>query len=144
MRKGWLIGIMAMGTLLGVAAEGGRVHARPLVAPMDTAAGDSLRDDTLRSVIVTPDGRIPVPMRKPPKQPSVPSVSDILGEKLTDMIMHPFAFSKRKRERHRKKLMKILKEYEQLKTPREQLIEALRKDGINVDSLLQVYEKKEE
>lgn len=134
---------MSLGMLASVAAEGGRAHAATQVAPMDTAVVDSLRDDTLRSVIVTPDGRIPVPIRKPPKQPSVPNVSDILGEKLTDMIMHPFAFSKRKRERHRKKMMKLLREYEQLKTPREEIIEALRKEGINVDSLLQLNEKKE-
>lgn len=103
---------------------------------------DSVRDDTLRSVIVTPDGRIPVPVRKPEKPLRIPSISDLLGPKLTDQIMHPFAFSERKRERHRRKMMKILKEYEQIETPREQILKALRAEGINVDSLLMVNVKK--
>ncbi len=138
-----MIGALALGTMISVAAEGGHAYAVTRYVVADTVAADSAADDTLRSVIVTPDGRIPVPMRKPQKQPSVPSLSDILGKKLTDKIMHPFAFSQRKRERHRKKMMKILREYELLKTPREEIIEALRKEGINVDSLLQLHEKKE-
>ncbi len=138
-----MIGALALGTMISVAAEGGHAYEVTRYVVADTVAADSVADDTLRSVIVTPDGRIPIPMRKPQKQPSVPSLSDILGKKLTDKIMHPFAFSQRKRERHRKKMMKILREYELLKTPREEIIEALRKEGINVDSLLQLQEKKE-
>lgn len=151
MQRRWMIGCLALGTLISVAAESTRIHTKTLSVPvdsvsmdsvpMDSSYYDSIADDTLRSVIVTPDGRIPVRIRKPQKQPSVPSVSDILGKKLTDMIMHPFAFGQRKRERHRKKMMKLLREYEQLKTPREEIIEALRKEGINVDSLLQLHEK---
>lgn len=106
------------------------------------ALPDSVRDDTLRSVIVTADGRIPVPVRKPAKPLRIPSLSDLLGAKLTDQIMHPFAFSERKRERHRRKMMKILKEYDLVETPREQLLKALRAEGINVDSLLMLNAKK--
>lgn len=102
---------------------------------------DSLEDDTLLPVIITDDGNLPVKVNLP-KAIKVPSVSDILGKSLTDKIMHPFAFSKRKRERHRRKMMKILEEYDQVKTPRELLIEALRNEGINVDSLMQVNDAK--
>lgn len=102
------------------------------VAPPDTLA-----DDTLLPVIITEDGNIPIKINKP-KPIKVPSVSDILGKDLTDKIMHPFAFSKRKRERHRRKMMKILEEYDKVKTPRELLIEALRNEGIDVDSLLKI------
>lgn len=105
------------------------------------ATPDSLEDDTLLPVIITEDGNVPVKINMP-KPIRVPSVSDILGPKLTDKIMHPFAFSKRKRERHRRKMMKILEEYDQVKTPRELLIEALRNEGIDVDSLLQVNDPK--
>ena len=101
------------------------------------AQPDTLADDTLLPVIITEDGNIPIKINLP-KPIKVPSVSDILGKKLTDKIMHPFAFSKRKRERHRRKMVKLLEEYDQLKTPRELLIEALRNEGINVDSLLNV------
>lgn len=110
----------------------------PACGELWTAAPpDSLEDDTLLPVIITEDGNLPVKV-KMPKEIRVPTVSDILGKSLTDKIMHPFAFSKRKRERHRRKMMKILEEYDQVKTPRELLIEALRNEGINVDSLLQL------
>lgn len=103
---------------------------------------DTLQEETLRSVIVTPDGRIPVPIRKPPvMRSSSDIIKSLLGEKLMDQVLHPFAFSQRKRERHQRKMMKLLKEYEQIKTPREQLLEALRKEGVNVDSLLQLNTK---
>lgn len=101
------------------------------------AQPDTLEDDTLLPVIITEDGKLPVKINMP-KPIKVPSVSDILGPKLTDKIMHPFAFSKRKRERHRRKMMKILEEYDKVKTPRELLIEALRNEGIDVDSLMNV------
>lgn len=111
--------------------------AAPLAAQRMVAAPDTLEDDTLLPVIITEDGNIPIKINKP-KPIKVPSVSDILGKDLTDKIMHPFAFSKRKRERHRRKMMKILEEYDQVKTPRELLIEALRNEGIDVDSLLKI------
>lgn len=44
----------------------------------------------------------------------------------TDYILHPFAFKERRREKHRKKMMKYLQEYERVKTFEESLTEAIR------------------
>ncbi len=62
-----------------------------------------------------------------------PTVSDIIGGKATDMIMHPFAIKDRKRERKHARDRKILEEYEQLgriKTFEELLDEAIRQQAI--------------
>lgn len=44
----------------------------------------------------------------------------------TDYILHPFAFKERRREKHRKKMMKYLQEYDRVKTFEESLTEAIR------------------
>ena len=67
----------------------------------------------------------------------VPSVSDIIGRKATDMIMHPLAFKQRKEERRRRKAIKKLEEFARIKTNNELLREALMREGIDPDSLLQ-------
>ncbi len=105
-----------------------------LLAQPDTAAWEM--SDTLRRVVVTKDGRLPIPVHVE-KQPATKSLSDILGPGLTDKIMHPFDFKRRKRQRHRAKMIKALEEYDRVRTPNELLIEALRREGIDPDSLLQ-------
>ena len=70
--------------------------------------------------------------------PRVPTVSDLIGPKATDMIMHPFAIKQRKEERRRKKIAKKLWEYEHVKSNNELLREALIREGIDPDSLLRV------
>ncbi len=109
-----------------------------------TAAADSdsvVFDDTLRPVIIRPvekpGGNIKVDMG-----PRVPNVSDVIGAKATDKIMHPFAVGRRKKERHRRKMERLLREYEQIQTPNEALIEAMRQEGINVDSLLEIRKQR--
>lgn len=137
--------VAAIAVLMAPAIYGLTNRASASVAPRamvrTEVLPDSLEDDTLLPVIITGDGNVPVKINMP-KAIRVPNVSDILGKKLTDKIMHPFAFSKRKRERHRRKMMKILEEYDQVKTSRELLIEALRNEGIDVDSLMQVNDAK--
>ena len=62
-----------------------------------------------------------------------PSVSDVLGARVTDKIMHPFAIKDRKRDKKHARDRKILEEYEQLtrvKTFEELLDEAIRKQAI--------------
>ena len=62
-----------------------------------------------------------------------PSVSDVIGARATDKIMHPFAIKDRKREKKHARDRKILEEYEQLtriKTFEELLDEAIRKQAI--------------
>ena len=60
-------------------------------------------------------------------------MSDVIGGKATDMIMHPFAIKDRKRDRKHARDRKILEEYEQLgrvKTFEELLDEAIRQQAI--------------
>ena len=118
-----------------------------LSASLPTAAQENIpstqRDsvpmsDTLRSVVITPRGLM-IGKLNPfgfDIMPSMPSLSDILGPRAADKIMHPFAFVQRKKERHRRKMAKLLKQYDRLKTNNELLREALRNEGIDPDSLL--------
>ena len=62
-----------------------------------------------------------------------PSVSDVLGPRITDKIMHPFAIKDRKRDKKHARDRKILEEYEQsfrVKTFEELLDEAIRQQAI--------------
>ena len=110
---------------------------------------DTTRTDTtlqgvqMKEVIVTKDKRLPVFVSPQTKvaQPRVKSVSDIIGKKATDMILHPFAFKSRKEERRRKKALQKLWEYEHVKTNEELLREALIREGIDPDSLKQAHMK---
>lgn len=95
--------------------------------------------DTLRELIVTKDRRLPIfvsPEKKKPQQPRVPNVSDIIGRKATDMIMHPFAFAQRKSDKRKRKARQKLWEYEQIKTDEDLIRAALLREGIDPDSIL--------
>jgi len=101
-------------------------------------------NDTLRSVVITPKG-LPIGKLNPFSfdiMPSTPSLGDILGSSVADKIMHPFAFLQRKKERHRKKMAKILKQYDLTKTNNELLRDALRNEGMDPDSLLNEIKKR--
>lgn len=67
--------------------------------------------------------------------PHTKGISEIIGSSANDKIMHPLAIKQRKKERHQRKMKKLLEEYDQLKSPNELLKEALRKEGIDPDSL---------
>jgi hypothetical protein len=61
------------------------------------------------------------------------SVSDVIGGRATDKILHPFAVKDRKREKKHARDRKILEEYEKLgriKTFEELLDEAIRQQAI--------------
>jgi len=109
----------------------------------DTTVTDTtMKGVKMHEVVVTKDRRLPIfPSKEKANQPRVPSLSDIIGRKATDMIMHPFAIKQRKEERRRRKAWKKLQEFSQVKTNDELLREALRREGIDPDSLLQVYQK---
>lgn len=100
--------------------------------------------DTLRQVIVTGDGRLPIQVSEATKQRplKVSSISDLISPELNDKIMHPFAIKQRKRERHAKKMKKILEQYDLIVDQRKLLMEALRREGIDPDSLLQAKQKR--
>jgi len=98
--------------------------------------------DTLKEVVVRPDSLLPVDRvlketLKKYKQPSVPTVSDLLEKikpGLNDIIMHPTAFKQRKKERRTKRLLKTLNNYDRVRTFDELLRDAyeqqMREDSI--------------
>ena len=98
------------------------------------------RVDTLRQVEVRADSLLRVNEairqtleREKAARVGTMSVSDVLGSKLTDKIMHPFAVKERRREKKHARDRKILKEYEELgrvKTFEELLDEAVRQQAI--------------
>ena len=93
----------------------------------DTTSNDTtLKGAKMKEVVVTKDKRLPIFVSPETKNmgPRVPSVSDIIGAKATDMIMHPFAFKQRKHDRRRKKHQQVLEEYSRVKTFDELLREA--------------------
>ena len=101
---------------------------------------DSTRIDTLRQVEVRGDSvlRVNEAIRRSigkdqETRIGYPSVSDVLGPRITDKIMHPFAVKERKRDKKHARDRKILEEYEQLyrvKSFEELLDEAIRKQAI--------------
>lgn len=101
---------------------------------------DSVRVDTLREVEVRSDSvlRVNEAIRRSIGKEQATrigtmSVSDVLGHRITDKIMHPLAIKDRKREKKHARDRKILEEYEQLnrvKTFEELLDEAIRKQAI--------------
>lgn len=108
---------------------------------VDTAR---VKVDTLRQVVVTTDGRLPITVSESAKERPLrtPTVSDLIGSELTDKIMHPFAIKQRKRERHAKKMKKLLEQYDLVVDQRKLLMDALRREGIDPDSLLQAKGKR--
>lgn len=107
----------------------------------DSVARDTkMRVDTLRQVEVRADSQLRVNdairqtlERERAARIGTMSVSDVIGSKLTDKIMHPFAFKERRREKKHARDRQILKEYEELgrvKSFEELLDEAIRKQAI--------------
>ncbi len=117
------------------------LHVQAQEERVDTAAIDTtMKGVKMREVVVTKDRRLPVFVNPETRkqQPRVPTVSDIIGRKATDMIMHPLAFKERKEERRRRKAMRKLWEFEHVKSNNELLREALIREGIDPDSLIHV------
>ncbi|MCH5169518.1 MAG: hypothetical protein J1F27_07735 [Prevotellaceae bacterium] len=108
----------------------------------DTVRTDNTqRVDTLKEVEVRGDSTLRVNDaireaigRERKSRLGTPKVSDIIGGKATDMVLHPFAVKDRKRDRKHARDHKILKEYEELgrvKTFEELLDEAVRQQAID-------------
>ena len=105
-----------------------------------TQTNDSVRVDTLREVDVHADSVLRVNdairqtlEREKAARIGTLSVSDVIGGKATDKILHPFATKERKREKKHARDRKILEEYEKLgriKTFEELLDEAIRQQAI--------------
>lgn len=113
--------------------------ASPILA-FSIPSSDSLRIDTLRQVDVQADSSLRVNdairqtlEREKGARIGTLSVSDVIGGKATDKILHPFAVKDRKREKKHARDRKILEEYEKLgriKTFEELLDEAIRQQAI--------------
>ena len=104
---------------------------------------DSIQSDTLREVTVLPLRRLPIEQAideslKRYVQPSVPTLSDILEKikpGLNDIITHPFAFKQRKREKRKRRTLKILEDYNRMRTF-EELVREAYEQQLREDSLL--------
>ena len=106
----------------------------------DSVPPAKTRVDTLRQVEVRADSllRINESLRQTIERERAArvgtlSASDLLGSKLTDKILHPFAVKERRREKKHARDRKILDEYEKLervKTFEELLDEAVRQQAI--------------
>lgn len=105
-----------------------------------TMASDTLQADTLQEVEIRTDSmlRVNEAIRQTIENErksriGTKSVSDIIGGKTTDKIMHPFAVKDRKRDKKHARDRKVLTEYEQLlriKTFEELLDEAIRRQDL--------------
>lgn len=101
---------------------------------------DTLRTDTLKQVEVKGDSvlRVNEAIRRSigkeqETRIGYPSVSDVLGPRITDKIMHPLAIKDRKRDKKHARDRKILEEYEKMwkvKSFEELLDEAIRQQAI--------------
>ncbi len=113
--------------------------ALPLLA-FSAPMGDSLLVDTLRQIEVRGDSMLRVNNairqtieREKAARIGTLNVSDVIGGKVTDKIMHPFAIKDRKRDKKHARDRKVLEEYEQMsrvKTFEELLDEAIRQQAI--------------
>ncbi len=97
--------------------------AASLYAQSDNVPSDSLKTDTLREVIVTGGNHgVQLPLSNSLKQDmklsswaqkySPNGLLQKYAPTLHDQIMHPFGFAERKKNRKRKKVDKILQQYD--------------------------------
>ena len=129
------------------------VQHSPLSFPADTtkASKDSTKQytakdtsvaytDTLGEISIEAEKGLRVvdvlnkSLKTDPNTPKQKSVSDILGSRATDYIMHPFAWKERKKEKKLKKDKESILKLDAAKTYEDELTEAiyrqLREDSI--------------
>lgn len=127
---------------------------------IDSICTDTLRTDTLREVNIQGSQRLPVEyildrslmrirddVRRPPNLSDLlekmsPGIKERALEPLKDMILYPFAFKERRRERRRKRWMKALQKYDQIRTFDELLHEAYDRQ-MKEDSLRRLQDNHE-
>ncbi len=96
---------------------------------------DSISTDTLQEVTVLPLRRLPIEdvLRESLDRKEnlyVPTLSEVLEKSrpgLLDVIMHPFAFKQRRREKRHRQSMKVLEDYDRVRSFDELLREAYDK-----------------
>ena len=102
----------------------------PYTAMADTT--ETTKVDTLRELEVGGQKRLRVldvleeTRKKQKKQPGQKSISDVIGGKATDYIMHPFAIKERRKEKRNKKAMKALEKLD-ARTYEDELTDAINR-----------------
>lgn len=145
-----LLLVAMMLTLMSWKTESGSSHHSPFSLPSDTTKNTQTNPtkqdtsvaytDTLEELSVKADKDLRVvdvinkSLNNGLTQPKQKSVSDIIGKKTTDYIMHPFAWKERKKEKKHKKDKEALVKLDAAKTYEDELTEAinrqLREDSI--------------
>lgn len=139
----YLITLLAC-LLLPMVASGGAAHGLAQAAAQAPAAAcagqdstvrDTLQADTLREVVVRPDSVLPVVRvlektvgrSRGPRSVSLGDVIEKVAPGLQDKMLHPFAIKQRKSERRKKKMRRVLENYDRQKTFNELLDEAVKR-----------------
>lgn len=117
-----------------------QAFSAPVLQPDSVPNNQRIPEDTLRQVEVKADSMLRVNNairqtveRERAARIGTLSVSDVIGSKATDKILHPFAVKDRKRDKKHARDRKLLEEYENLgriKTFEELLDEAIRQQAI--------------
>lgn len=98
----------------------------------------TVEGDTLREVEIRPDSGLAVTkaIQESLGRTSVirtPGLGELLDKwapGVQDYIMHPFGFKQRRKDKKRKKTQKLLRDYDRCTDPNAELIEALRREGL--------------
>ena len=130
-----LLPVRAWAVACPVAAGGAAPADTAQTAARDSARRDSMRADTLREVVVRPDSVLPVVRvlektvgrSRGPRSMSLGDVIEKVAPGLQDKMLHPFAIKQRKSERRKKKMRRVLENYDRQKTFNELLDEAVKR-----------------
>ena len=135
------------------------VHYPPFSLPSDTTKNTQTNPtkqdtsvaytDTLEELSVKADKELRVvdvinkSLNNGLTQPKQKSVSDIIGSKATDYIMHPFAWKERKKDKKLKKDKEALVKLDAAKTYEDELTEAIYRQ-LQEDSIAAAKKKEAE
>lgn len=103
-------------------------------------------NDTLREVEIKAKKDLPVmdainnSLKNRPVQPGSKSISDIIGKKANDYIMHPFAWRERRKEKNLKKTKDNLERLNAAKSYEDELTEAINRQ-LREDSIAEARKK---
>ena len=160
-----LLLVAMMLTLMSWKTESGNSHHSPLTThhspfslPSDTTKNTQTKPtkqdtsvaytDTLEELSVKADKELRVvdvinkSLNNGLTQPKQKSVSDIIGKKATDYIMHPFAWKERKKEKKHKKDKEALVKLDAAKTYEDELTEAIYRQ-LQEDSIANAKKQQE-
>lgn len=122
--------------------------AKDSTAKVNAADTAVALNDTLREVEINGSKELPVmdaidkTIKSRPVQPGSKSISDIIGKKANDYIMHPFAWRERRKEKNLKKTQDNLKRIEAAKSYEDELTEAIARQ-LREDSIAEARKKQQ-